>query len=125
MTRLSLLYALLDEADAIGADHLTAALALWNYSAESVAYIFGDSTGNPDADAILRALREMPDGLTRTEISNLFARNLSANRIDKALFLLLEQGRAHPVKQETGGRPAERWLYGRPKQTNDTKKGAA
>jgi hypothetical protein len=121
VTRLSLLYALLDEADAIGAQHLTAALSLWRYSSESVAYIFGDSTGNPEADAILRALRETPQGLTRTDVSTLFGRNLSANRIDKALALLLENGRSHPLKEQTGGRLAERWYYGRTKQTNDTK----
>jgi hypothetical protein len=112
VTRLSLLYAMLDEADAIGEAHLQAALAVWDYSARSVAHIFGDSTGNPDADAVLRALRSTPEGLTRTEISSLFGRNLSANRIDGALAALLEQSRAHFVKEPTGGRAAERWFYG-------------
>jgi hypothetical protein len=123
VTRLSLLYALLDEADAIGAKHLTAALELWQYAAASVAYVFGDSTGNPDADAILRALRETPGGLTRTDLFDLFKRNISARRIDTALATLLEQGRAHRVKEATDGRPAERWLYGRTKETKETKKG--
>lgn len=112
VTRLSLLYAMLDEADAIGEPHLRAALALWDYSARSVAHIFGDSTGNGDADAILRALQTTSAGLTRTEISNLFGRNLSAARLDRALALLLEQRRAHFVKEQTGGRAAERWFYG-------------
>ncbi len=66
VTRLSLLYAMLDEATAIGEPHLRAALALWGYSARSVAHVFGDSTGNGDADAILRALRSTAEGLTRT-----------------------------------------------------------
>lgn len=121
VTRLSLAYALLDEADAVGEQHLTAALALWAYAEASVAYVFGDSTGNPDADAILRALRATPEGLTRTEISNLFGRNLSAARIDKALTTLYEQGRAHFASEPTGGRPLERWHYGSTKQTSETK----
>ena len=116
VTRLSLLYAMLDEADAIGEPHLRAALALWDYSARSVAHVFGDSTGNPDADAVLRALRATAEGMTRTDISNLFGRNLSATRIDRALGLLLEQGRAHFRKEPTGGRAAERWFYGSGRQ---------
>jgi hypothetical protein len=112
VTRLSLLYAMLDQADAIGEPHLRAALALWDYSARSVLHIFGDSTGNPDADTILRALRASRYGLTRTEIRDLFGRNLPAARLDHALGELLEHGRAHFEKETTGGRPTERWHYG-------------
>jgi hypothetical protein len=61
---------------------------------------------------ILRALKATAAGLTRTDISNLFGRNLSAARIDRALAALLEQRRAHFVKEPTDGRPIERWLYG-------------
>jgi hypothetical protein len=112
VTRLSLTYALLDEADAIGEQHLRAALALWDYSLRSVLHIFGDSTGNPHADTILRALRANPQGLTRTEIRDLFGRHLTAARLDQALAELLEQQRAHFTKETTGGRPIERWHYG-------------
>jgi hypothetical protein len=112
VTRLSVLYALLDEADAIGEAHLVSALALWEYARESVAYIFGASTGNPDADAISRALQATPEGLTRTDIAALFGRNLSAARLDRAVTLLLEQQRARFVKEATGGRPSERWFHG-------------
>lgn len=116
VTRLSLLYAMLEEADAISETHLRAALALWDYSLRSVAHVFGDSTGNPDADAVLRALRATADGLTRTDISNLFGRNLSASRLDRAFGTLLEQRRAHFRKESTGGRAAERWFYGPEKE---------
>ena len=117
VTRLSLLYALLDEADAIGEPHLRAALALWEYSVRSVVHIFGDSTGDPDADAILRALRSKPDGLTRTDVNNLFGRNLTAARLDRALATLLELGRAYFQKESTDGRSAERWFYGKKSDT--------
>jgi hypothetical protein len=110
--RLSLLYALLDRSKAIRSDHLQAALALWDYAERSVRFLFGDSTGNPDADVILRALREKgSDGLTRTEISNLFARHASALRIERAVELLDKRGLAYSEEFRTGGRPAERW-YG-------------
>jgi hypothetical protein len=75
-----------------------------------VRFLFGDSTGNPDADVILRALREKgSDGLTRTEISNLFARHASALRIERAVELLDKRGLAYSEEFRTGGRPAERW----------------
>ena len=65
VVRLALLYALLDQADEIGLDHLEAALALWEYAAASARWVFGDSLGDPLADEIYRALLEEPDGLTR------------------------------------------------------------
>ncbi|MDP9359734.1 MAG: YfjI family protein, partial [Chloroflexota bacterium] len=55
--RLSLLYALADEARRIGVEHLAAALALWDYCAASARHIFGDALGDPIADRILAALR--------------------------------------------------------------------
>jgi hypothetical protein len=113
VTRLSLLYALLDEADSIGEPHLRAALALWDFSARSVVHVFGDSTGNPDADTILRALRATAHGLTRTEIRDLFGRNLPGARLDQALAELISRGSAHITNEPTGGRPTERWHYGK------------
>ena len=55
--RLALIYALLDEADQIEQVHLEAALALWSFCEASARYIFGDLTGDPLADEILRALK--------------------------------------------------------------------
>jgi hypothetical protein len=114
VTRLSLLYALLEQADAICEEHLRSALALWDYSARSVLHIFGDNTGNPDTDTILRALRASPGGLTRSEIRDLFGRHLPSNRLDQALGELLERGLAHFTREASGGRPIERWHAGRP-----------
>ena len=111
VTRLALLYALLDQADAIGEQHLRSAIALWDYAARSVTHIFGVSTGNPDADAILRGLRASSDGLTRTDIRDLFGRNRTTGQIDQALAQLLERSLARFDKETTGGRPTERWHY--------------
>jgi hypothetical protein len=66
--RLALIYASLDRSTAIRVPHLKAALEVWRYSEDSARFIFGDQTGNAEADAILFALREAGDhGLTRTE----------------------------------------------------------
>ena len=82
--RVALVYALLDGQSAIGRHHLEAALEIVRYSNASVKYIFGDAVGNATADTILRTLRSNPEGLTRTEINNLFGRNAKAADIARA-----------------------------------------
>jgi hypothetical protein len=107
--RLSALYALLDCSSVVKADHLRAALALWQYCEASARFIFGDALGDPLADEILQALRTKPEGMTRTDISNHFGRNKNAAQMMRALKLLAEQGLARWEKQDTEGRSAEVW----------------
>lgn len=108
--RLATLYAVMDESATIEHEHLAAALALWSYAEESARYIFGDATGDPVADDITEALRAAGnEGLSRTEIRDLFGRHKSAERINQALGLLLKLGRVDKEQEQTGGRPTERW----------------
>jgi hypothetical protein len=109
VVRLSLLYALLDQADCIRAEHLQAALAVWEYAEASARYVFGSALGDPVADEILRALRTRPEGLTRSDISALFKRHKDTVALGQALELLEREGLARPEQQETGGRPVEVW----------------
>ena len=108
--RLALIYALLDGGDKIDLPHLEAALAVWEYCELSAVHIFGDAIGDPVADEILRALRNTPDGMTRTAINDLFGRHQSSNRIAAALQLLATKGRARPEMRQTSGRPSEIWF---------------
>lgn len=110
--RLSMLYALADSSAMIRRPHLEAAFALWDYSAGSAAFIFGESLGDPTADELLRALRSTPDRtMTRTEISAHFSGNKRKNDLDRALGVLARMGlvRKVPEKSEGRGRPTERW----------------
>ena len=107
--RVAMLYALLDRSGVVREEHLRAALGLWQYAADSIRYLFGDSTGNPDADVIMHALAASAQGLTRTEVSALFGRHASAGRIDRALGLLVERAFATSETEQTSGRPVERW----------------
>jgi hypothetical protein len=91
--RIALLYALLDCSDVIQLQHLEAALAFWAYSAASARWVFGDSIGDPTADEIWTLARDRADGITRTEVSNLFSRNKKAREIDRALQALIDAGR--------------------------------
>ena len=108
--RLALVYALLDRSTVIKKQHLKAALAVWRYCERSARYIFGDSPGNVVADKILRGLRAARKGLTRNDIREIFSHNRSESEISNALGILEEHGLARCVREETGGRPSERWF---------------
>jgi hypothetical protein len=114
--RLALLYALLNSSAVIRAPHLLAALALWDYAERCVYHVWGDSLGDPLADDLLRLLRGCPGGLTRTEIQTYLGRHQPSERIGRALGLLLQHRLARCERQQTDGRPAERWFAtgGRP-----------
>jgi hypothetical protein len=111
VTRLSLVYALLDGADHIDIPHLKAALAVWEYCEASAAYIFGTALGDPVADEICTALQHASgDGMSRTAIRDLFGRHRSSDRVGMALGLLVTKGRARVEHQVSGGRPVEMWF---------------
>jgi hypothetical protein len=108
--RLACLYALLDGTAMVGRVHLEAALALWRYCEASARYIFGNATGDRIADELFAALREAGgEGLTRTQIRDLFNRRRSG-AIDAALAMLSETGRARFTAERTGGRPVTCWF---------------
>jgi hypothetical protein len=115
--RLSMIYALLDRSPVIRREHLAAALAVWRYADDSCRHIFGDSLGDGTADEILRALRANPEGLTRTQIRDLFSRHKPESEIGRALGTLQKHGRAECSAEETGGRPSERWFGNATKAT--------
>jgi hypothetical protein len=106
-----LIYALLDCSDVIQLEHLEAALAFWNYSAASARWVFGDSIGDPTADEIWSLARERHDGITRTEVSNLFSRNKKAREIDRALQALIDAGRLEhaTIRDRHSGRTLTIW----------------
>jgi hypothetical protein len=111
VTRLSCLYAVLDRSAMVRPEHLEAALAVWRYCEDSACFLFGDSTGDPVADEIHRALASAQDGLTRKEIRDLFSRNRSKEELDRALATLERFGLARRLEDSGGpGRPIERWV---------------
>lgn len=107
--RLSCIFALLDCSKVIRAQHLKAALAVWEYCENSARFIFGSALGDSAADDILNELHGRPDGMTRTEIREYFHKHKSSEELDRALALLAEHGLAVRVREPTAGRPADRW----------------
>jgi Protein of unknown function (DUF3987) len=107
--RFACIYALLDLSSVIRIEHLKAALAFWKYALDSALYLWGDAIGDPVADEIIAALHRSPEGLTRTEISDLFSRH-QTEKAGLALRALAKSGRVRFVMETTAGRPTERWF---------------
>lgn len=111
--RISMIYALLDGTALITERHLRAALEVWRYCEESAQFIFWEKLENPNAQTIQRALlTHGENGMSRSEISDLFQRHLSKAEIDSALNSLGSLGLAHSSAENTGGRATERWFPG-------------
>ncbi len=107
--RLALIYALLDASDLIRAEHLGAALAVWESAESSARFIFADSLGDPVADRVLLLLRDKTDGMTLTDIGRGFGDHKGKDQIHRALDSLLGLKRVQRREVDTGGRPAEIW----------------
>jgi hypothetical protein len=109
--RLACLYALLDGSFVIRKAHLRAALALWDYVDQSAVNIFGERLGDWVADTVYEAIREAgADGLSETEIHEVFGRNQKGARLLVALQSLAGLRLIAPKVEQTGGRPRTRWI---------------
>src|ERR1039458_29795 len=93
VVRLAAIYATLDRAEQIALAHLEATVAVWRYSLDSARWIFGDTLGDPTADEIWALAKDRSQGVTRSEVRDLFSRNKKAREIDRALTVLEEAGR--------------------------------
>jgi len=110
VVRLSCIYALLDLSSSIKPQHIAAALAVWDYVEDSVKYIFQNRTGDSIANKILKALQDKEDkSMSRTEIRDLFGRNLKAERITAALEILETNKLVTKEEISTEGRSQEVW----------------
>ena len=116
ITRLALLYALLDRSSEVGAQHLAAAEALWAYAERSVVHIFGSSTGDRHADSLLTYL---VDGPVEWKEARKVLGLRYASELEESVGLLVSLGLAEvvTVKQEGRGRPM-RVIRGRPNAAN-------
>ena len=86
-------------------------MAVWEYAEHSVRYIFQEKSGDTVADIISEALKNSSNGMTRTQISKLFAGNVSSQRISSALEIVEKLGSARKETFETNGRNVEYWFY--------------
>jgi hypothetical protein len=111
--RLALAYALVDGSQLITVEHLTAALAVWQYAADSSRLLFGDLSGSTELDRLSDFLARSPGGRTRTEITrDLFKGNVKAADIDMMLDALEKSGDlAQETEKPAKGRPTTRYFW--------------
>lgn len=106
--RIAALYAAIDGRSLIEADELDAAAKLVAYSVASAKYVLDRQARDPRADRIRRALDSAgATGMTRSAISALFSRNLTAAALDELLEALTASGEYEAFQQPTRGRPAQ------------------
>lgn len=107
ITRIAMIYALLDKSSFIGVPHLKAALEIWRYSEDSCRYLFTSLSKDPIAEKVLSALNaRSPDGMTTEDIHNLLGRNSPAEKIHKAIAKLKKSGLVREERDSSQpGRP--------------------
>jgi hypothetical protein len=109
--RISALFAALDGRALVDVKDLAAAAALVRYSIASARYVLDGQARDPRLDRIRRAVDAAGDaGLSRTEISGLFSRNIDKTVLDALLDALTEEGSYGAYEAaSSGGRPATRY----------------
>lgn len=96
--RLSLLYALLDSANAIRPEHLQAALAFWEFCERSIEHIFGGATGDVDGEKILNALADGPMAIT--DLYRLFGNHRDREWIQAKMAAMVRAGKVFRAVKE-------------------------
>src|SRR5262249_44700750 len=105
--RLALVHALLDQSELIRADHLAAALALWDYAVASVRHVFGAAIGDALADQLLDFLKSRPEGVSRTEIRDCLGRHEKSENVLRSLATLEKYRLAWREQRKTAGGPVD------------------
>lgn len=115
LLRLSLTYALLDKhpgKPVIRAEHLDAAVAVWEYVQASAWFVFGDLAANVNLAQLCEAVGKAPgQTLTRTQITTtVFGNNKSAALISELIRQAVATGNyvASTDQADKQGRPATR-----------------
>jgi len=91
--------------ETIEARHLEAASALWDYSAASAAWAFGQNSGNADADKIHRHLKREGRATKSDILREVFHCNKPKSEVNEALAYLRSCGLAN----FEGNGKAETW----------------
>jgi hypothetical protein len=99
--RVALIHALVERAHRVTSEHLQRAIELTEYARRGIAWVFGDTIGNPDADLLFRHL--VASGRLR---QNTITRQIIRDPIRRqsAIDELVRLGRAQVVTVMTGGR---------------------
>ncbi|MEV6234942.1 hypothetical protein AB0L88_44455 [Saccharopolyspora shandongensis] len=118
--RIALTYALLDGSQAVDAEHLQAARALWQYAEDSIHWLYGQLDNQEEVQALLDWLAEAGEaGRSKSDVTNLYAKKnkKAAERAFDMLTLLIRDGLITQDTATTGrGRPGTRFKLRTPPQ---------
>jgi hypothetical protein len=108
--RAAMLYALVDGETAVDVAHLEAAYALVSYARATAAHVLGTGTGDARLDKLITALDTAgAQGLTRTQISNLYSGKLTRAQLDDVLAKAEALPGVTRTQVRGNGRPTDRW----------------
>ena len=107
VTRLAMIYSLMDCTDTIRPDHLRAALAVWGYCEDSAKFIFSGQADDPVTEKILSLLESGPK--TQTAINDYFGGHVAAKSLRAKIETLSAKGRVICEEIKTAGRPRRQW----------------
>lgn len=105
--RLSMLFALAARRAEITAEDLAAAVDLWRYCRASAEAIFGQ-VHDKLFHRVVDAIREAP-GITRSKLHARLGWKLGSTQLVETLGRVRAAGLATAEREQTGGRPTERW----------------
>ncbi len=88
--RLSTVYALTDQSNIIKVPHLEAALAVWEYSEQSVKLIFEDMTGDANVDLVVKCGKAFKK-MSRTNIWLLVGKNNNKTEVDRIVNVVQQR----------------------------------
>lgn len=110
--RLALIYALFDERDQIDHEHLTAALALWDYADATAEWMYGAHVDTAEIEDLITFIASAgAKGRTRTEIyCDHFQKHKKAAEIRIMLHDLIKDGRVRQETVPTAGAPMTRYF---------------
>lgn len=110
--RIAGLFTVLDGRRLIGKGDLTAAAAVIRYSIASAKFILDRQARDPRLDRIRRAIDGAGSaGLSRTDISALFSRNLTKAKLDDLLAELVSHDEYEESLQHGRGRPVQTYRH--------------
>lgn len=116
--RIAMIYALLDQTNQIGKEHLESALAFWEYSTASASLIFGKEAINSDQQKIIDALKAN-ESMSQTEIHRrVFSNKCSASELSKHLQSLEVTGKIERKTEKTNGPPRTIWSLAKSRVTS-------
>ena len=117
VTRLSLIFTLADSERVVRREHLTAALAVWDYCYRSASVVFGGvevegekQSGDPEPMR-MKVFNALPKDkwVSRTDLLLRFKKELKAEELKAILGQLKAEGLAISEMRQGNGRPSEFW----------------